>query len=48
MAATALLLGLTLVTRQVSDCETAAAPVFDPSIAFRDQAIIDGGPPTPT
>jgi len=48
MAATALLPGLTLVTRQVSDCETAVAPVFDPSIAFREQAIVDGGPPTPT
>lgn len=48
MAATALLLGLTLVTRQTSDCETAAAQVFDPSIGFRKQAIVDCGPPTLT
>jgi len=48
MATTALLPGLTFVTRQVSDCETAVAPVFDPSIAFREQAIIDCGSPSPT
>jgi hypothetical protein len=47
MAATALLLGLTLAKCQASDCETAAAQVY-PSIGFREQAIVDCGPPTLT